>query len=341
MNKTYFETISAYGDQKLTSVTWLDGAYAGEKALFCGGRQIYPETAGEDLGFADDPPGIVDSPEGRRFVEQIGRPPVCVICGAGHVGIPVIKLAGLAGFEVTVVEDRPQFADQARSAGADRVLCDGFAKALAQIPGGRQVYFVVMTRGHRYDETCLTEILQKESAYVGMMASKGRVARMKKLLLEAGCEKEKIERIHMPIGLSIHARTPQEIGISVLAEMIEVKNGIDTTGAVYEPELVEQVLQKETKEPWMLATIIRRRGSTPREVGAKMLLTDAGRTVGSIGGGCMEAEVIRKGLRFLRSCQETGQQTVEIVTADLSNAEAEEEGMVCGGQVEVLLEVVN
>lgn len=340
MNKTYFEMLSAYGEQRLTSVTCLDGSHAGEKALFCGGRQIYPEAAGEELGFAEELSGIVDSPKGRLFVEQIGRPPVCVICGAGHVGIPVIKLAGLAGFEVTVVEDRPQFADQARSAGADHVLCDAFANALAQILGGQQVYFVVMTRGHRYDEECLGEILNKSYAYVGMMSSRGRAARMRQRLLERGFAPEVIDGVHMPIGLSIHARTPQEIGISILAEMIEVKNGMDT-GAVYEQELVESILQKETEEAWMLATIIRRRGSAPREVGAKMLLTDTGRTVGSIGGGCMEAEVIQKGLRFLRACQETGRKTVEIVTVDLSNAEAEEEGMVCGGQIEVLLEVVN
>ena len=157
---------------------------------------------------------------------------------------------------------------------------------------------------------------------------------MREHLLELGVEEAKTEALHTPIGLSIHAKTPEEIAISILAEMIEVKNR-DGIGASCDREILEQIAKKEEKEPWALATIIRRAGSAPRDVGTKMLIKADGMTVGSIGGGCMEAEVIQAARLFLGKSD-----AVKIVTADMSKADAENEGMVCGGQIEVLLEVV-
>ena len=193
---------------------------------------------------------------------------------------------------------------------------------------------MVMTRGHRYDKDCLIEILKKPYAYAGMMASRGRATRMREHLRELGVEEAKTEALHTPIGLSIHAKTPEEIAISILAEMIEVKNR-DGIGASCDREILEQIAKKEEKEPWALATIIRRAGSAPRDVGTKMLIKADGMTVGSIGGGCMEAEVIQAARLFLGKSD-----AVKIVTADMSKADAENAGMVCGGQIEVLLEVV-
>lgn len=347
MNRKYYEALNAYlkgnQEEEILSFTYLEGKRAGEKYL------AKASETGEELKAAEGAEiegiegrkgiqgmttGIKETPCGRVFAERICRASVCVICGAGHVGIPMIHLAAFAGFEVIVVEDRPQFADQARRAGAHRVICDSFIAALEKIPGGQQVFFVVMTRGHRYDQECLIEILKKPCAYAGMMASRGRAARMRKYLLEMGVEEAKIEALHTPIGLSIHAKTPEEIAISILAEMIEVKNR-DGIGASYDREILEQIAKKEEKEPWALATIIRRAGSAPRDVGTKMLIKTNGMTVGSIGGGCMEAEVIQAARLFLGKSD-----AVKIVTADMSRADAENEGMVCGGKIEVLLEVV-
>lgn len=330
MNQSYYENIKSYFEQeeeqnqKLWSVTCLEGACAGEKKLL-NGNDI-PEHFQT---------GVCKMGESMVFAEELWQAPVCVICGAGHVGIPMIRLASFAGFKVIVVEDRPSFADQARKAGADRVICGSFEKGLEEIEGGQQTYFVVMTRGHRYDEVCLTTILKKSYAYTGMMASRGRAARMRTLLLEQGFSQEKIEEIHTPIGLSIHAKTPEEIAISVIAQMIEVKNSSGTK-AFCDREILEAIIHKEGEEPWVLATIIRRAGSAPRDVGTKMLLTETGSTIGSIGGGCMEAEVIRSARLWLREKKAP----VKIIAADMSGVQAEDAGMVCGGRIEVLLEVI-
>lgn len=330
MNQSYYENIKSYFEQeeeqnqKLWSVTCLEGACAGEKKLLNGNDM--PEHLQT---------GVCKMGESMVFAEELWQAPVCVICGAGHVGIPMIRLASFAGFEVIVVEDRPSFADQARKAGADRVICGSFEKGLEEIEGGQQTYFVVMTRGHRYDEVCLKMILKKSYAYTGMMASRGRAARMRTLLLEQGFSQEKIEEIHTPIGLSIHAKTPEEIAISVIAQMIEVKNSSGAK-AFCDREILEAIIHKEGEEPWVLATIIRRAGSAPRDVGTKMLLTETGSTIGSVGGGCMEAEVIRSARLWLREKKAP----VKIITADMSGVQAEDAGMVCGGRIEVLLEVI-
>lgn len=330
MNQSYYENIKSYFEQeeeqnqKLWSVTCLEGTYAGEKKLL-NGNDI-PEHFQT---------GVCKMGESMVFAEEMRRSPVCVICGAGHVGIPMIRIASFAGFEVIVVEDRPSFADQARKAGADRVICGSFEKGMEEIEGGQQTYFVVMTRGHRYDEVCLTTILKKSYAYTGMMASRGRAARMRTLLLEQGFSQEKIEEIHTPIGLSIHAKTPEEIAISVIAQMIEVKNSSGAK-AFCDREILEAIIHKEGEEPWVLATIIRRAGSAPRDVGTKMLLTETGSTIGSVGGGCMEAEVIRLARLWLKEKKAP----VKIIAADMSGVQAEDAGMVCGGRIEVLLEVI-
>ena len=158
---------------------------------------------------------------------------------------------------------------------------------------------------------------------------------MRTLLLEQGFSQEKIEELHTPIGLSIHAKTPEEIAISVIAQMIEMKNS-SGGGAFWDREILEAIIHKEGGEPWVLATIIRRAGSAPRDVGTKMLMTETGSTIGSVGGGCMEAEVLRSARLRLREKKAP----VKIITADMSGVQAEDAGMVCGGRIEVLLEVI-
>ena len=115
----------------------------------------------------------------RIFRERIGRIPRLVICGGGHVSAAVTKLGKMLGFEVTVLEDRPKFADHVRKAGADNVICAPFKEGLAKIGGDSDTWFVIVTRGHRYDAECLEIIVEKQNAYIGMMGSKRRVAIVK------------------------------------------------------------------------------------------------------------------------------------------------------------------
>lgn len=279
--------------------------------------------------------GIYEIFQQKFFIEHLKRQAHLVICGGGHVSQQVVELAGKVGFHVTVLEDRPYFADRVRELGADQVLCDAFSQSLDRIPGSLDTYFLVVTRGHRYDRECLEKILNKRYAYVGMMASRGRSALLKKQMAEDGFDRQALDGIYTPVGLSIHAETPEEIAVSIVAELIQIKNQTRKT-AGYDPLLMEYLTgERESGQEKVLATIIARRGSAPRSVGTKMLVLGDGRIIGTIGGGCMESEVQHQCLRLLRENRESSR----MVRVDMTAAQAEDEGMVCGGTIDVFLEI--
>ena len=330
MNRFYEElkTALALPEGDIWSETVLDGEHAGEKRLSCGGGA--GEEGEQKVKFLHD-----TDAQTRIYRERIGRTPKMVICGAGHVSMPIIRMGKMLGFTVTVIEDRPKFADHAHAAGADQVLCEPFADGLSKIRGDSDSWFIIVTRGHRYDTECLEAILRKPYAYVGMMGSRRRVAIVKDQLEAKGVCREALDGVHTPIGLKIGAETPEEIAVSVMAEIIQVKNAGSGKGG-YSPELLNAVLNPDDSREKVLATIISRKGSAPRSVGTKMLIRADGTTVDTIGGGCIESEVIRKALLMMRAEDEG----FRLCTVDMTADAAEDEGMVCGGVVEVMLEKV-
>lgn len=320
----------------------IEGEHFGEKALFSKGEMIYETKKGsfcEELKkeiLEGHCHGLIQRGEQRVFCEVLGSEKKLVICGGGHVAIPIIKIGKMLEFHVTVIEDRPFYADHARKAKADVVLCDDFCNALGQITGNLDTYFVIVTRGHRYDQVCLEQILLKDNAYIGMIGSKVRVKQVKELLIEKGVNEEQLSKIYSPIGLKIGAETPEEIAVSIMAEIIQVKNQGRRSGG-YPKEIKKAILSEDTKEmPKVLATIVSRKGSAPREVGTKMIIYKDGTTVGTIGGGCVEADICR----FAHTQLLEDDKKSRLYTVDMTGRDAEEEGMVCGGIVEILLEVV-
>ena len=306
---------------------WSETVLAGEKRLSCG--------AGAGAEGEQKVKALHDTESQTRiYRERIGRTPKMIICGAGHVSMPIIRMGKRLGFMVTVIEDRPKFADHARAAGADQVLCEPFADGLSKIRGDSDSWFIIVTRGHRYDTECLEAILRKPYAYVGMMGSRRRVAIVKDQLEAKGVCRETLDGVHTPIGLKIGAETPEEIAVSVMAEIIQVKNAGSAKGG-YSPELLDAVLDSDDSREKVLATIISRKGSAPRSVGTKMLIRADGTTVDTIGGGCIESEVIQKALLMMRA-----EEGFRLCTVDMTADAAEDEGMVCGGVVEVMLEKV-
>ena len=339
MNRFYEElkTVLALPEGDIWSETVLAGEHAGEKRLSCGdGVGAEGEQKVKALHDTES--------QTRIYRERIGRTPKMIICGAGHVSMPIIRMGKRLGFMVTVIEDRPKFADHARAAGADQVLCEPFADGLSKIRGDSDSWFIIVTRGHRYDTECLEAILRKPYAYVGMMGSRRRVAIVKDQLEAKGVCREALDGVHTPIGLKIGAETPEEIAVSVMAEIIQVKNaGFGKDGKAercrtggYSTELLDAVLDPDDSREKVLATIISRKGSAPRSVGTKMLIRADGTTVDTIGGGCIESEVIRKALLMMRAEDEG----FRLCTVDMTADAAEDEGMVCGGVVEVMLEKV-
>ena len=271
------------------------------------------------------------------FREPLGHEKQLVVCGGGHVGIPLVKMGRLLGLPVTVVEDRPAFAESARAAGATRVVCAPFEAGLTEIPGDADTFFVIATRGHFYDMQCLEAISRKPHAYIGMIGSRRRVALVRQTLVnERGCDAAVIDSVRMPVGLDIGAETPEEIAVAILAQVIEVKNR-SGRNAAWPRELIAAVLDPEARQtPRVLASVVARRGSAPRGIGARMLVWPDGRIFDTIGGGVLENAVIQSA----RARLEAGERAPGLYTASLTADAAAREGMACGGEVTVLMETI-
>ena len=278
------------------------------------------------------------------LLESFGQRKHLVVCGAGHVSLSLIKMAKIVGFKVTVLEDRLVFTNMAREAGADEVICDSFDKGLQKVVSTGDTCFVIMTRGHRFDEMCLREIFKKEYCYIGMMGSKGRAINVKRDMEREGYDKELIDGLHAPIGIEIGAQTPAEIAVSVMGELISFLRSSDR--AI--DDGIESVIKcavDPTQENVgkVMCTIVSKRGATPRTVGTKMMVLETGRIVGTIGGGCAEADVITEARGMIQEARENGPESVEsrIVNVDLTGAQGfDEDAMHCGGIQDVLLEMI-
>lgn len=341
--KALFEAIQRTDTNRFNMVlTVLDGENIGEKVLTSDGTILWEsQEHGFFRGFQDeikalDDSGVIRLGGHEVFCDVLGNEKQIVICGGGHVSIPVITLGVMMGCEVTVLEDRPLFADNARRAGATKVICAPFEEGLEQVKGNADTYFVIVTRGHRYDQICLEKIARKEHAYIGMIGSRRRTTLVKQILAEKGIDKNVLDSVYTPIGLDIGAETPVEIAVAIMAEIIEVKNKKKRTCG-YTKEIMQAVLNPESgSESKVMATIVKRKGSAPQGVGIKMLVLRSGTCIGTIGGGCMEANIMQKALLMAAG---NGPEAV-ICKVDMTGADAEEEGMVCGGVVSVLLERV-
>ncbi|MEW6270320.1 MAG: XdhC family protein [Thermodesulfobacteriota bacterium] len=159
----------------------------------------------------------------RLLVEPLVAPPELVVVGAGHVGQALARLAPHAGFAVTVLDDRASWANPRRLPDARRIVVDDPRTALAGLAPHRARYVVLVTRGHRLDADCLRVALGLELAYLGMIGSRRRVARILERLAEDGFDAERLARVRAPIGLDVGAETPGEIAVAILAEMIDVR----------------------------------------------------------------------------------------------------------------------
>lgn len=329
----YLNAIAALPQLRgIRTAVMLDGPNRGNRIIFTDGLVLDaqpkdgPLTASLPL-LSLIPETCVLSLGGHQvFVEVLDSPPELVICGAGHVAQALIPMAKRLGFQVSVIEDREEFAQAAEDAGADPVYCMPFQEALSRIPGGENTYFVVLTREHLYDQKCLEQILPKEWAYVGVMGSKGRTELVRKRMAQKGFAQEKIDAVCAPIGLDIGAQTPEEIALSIMAQVIAYYRK-SQRGGCYSKELLEAGKTGEQ----ILATIVAKEGSAPRGLGTKLLVSREGQT-GTIGGGLLEFQVLQKAREMLASGEKTALAQLGL-TPDQT-----QDTMACGGLVTVLLE---
>ncbi len=270
------------------------------------------------------------------FAEPFYQKERMIIYGGGHVALPLVKFARIVGFYVIVIDDRSSFASSDRFPDADEVICAEFSRAIERIKPSKSDYHVIITRGHKHDTLCIRELMKyEESVYTGMIGSKRRTRIVLDQLADEGYNRERLFRICTPIGLSIGAVTTEEIGISVMAEIIqrkrlESKDNIAVDRSDGDDQVMECLAGMD--RPCCLATIMETEGSVPRKAGAKMIIYPDTTILGSVGGGCVEADIIRKGAAM------AGSNTYEIINVTLDDDVAMEEGMVCGGRVKILLE---
>ncbi|MFQ5662492.1 MAG: XdhC family protein [Terriglobia bacterium] len=157
------------------------------------------------------------------FIEPVLAQPVGYICGAGHVGQAVAKIASLAGFSTIIVDDRAQFANRERFPEASAIYADDYEKIFPQLDPNEFSYIVIATRGHKDDMRVLRWAAGTRARYVGLIGSKRKVMEIYKVLESEGIPRERLEGLHAPIGLEIGALAPEEIAVSIVAEMIAVR----------------------------------------------------------------------------------------------------------------------
>jgi xanthine dehydrogenase accessory factor len=207
---------------------------AGERLLYTDrglvGTLGSPELDAELLSRLPGRGHRVESVGGQDvFVELLEAPPLLVIAGAGHIARPLTRMASQCGFEVTVVDDRAVFADEKWFPEAHSVVCRPFAEVFSQLEVTPRTHIVLVTRGHKHDEDCLRAVLEKPWGYLGMIGSRRRTGAVFADLRAEGVPETILEKIHAPIGLDIGAETPEEIAVSILAELILTRRGASRT----------------------------------------------------------------------------------------------------------------
>ena len=266
--------------------------------------------------------------ENSRYIrENVSKKTRLVICGAGYVGEQVAVLGKILGFEVTIIDEREEYVKKAAANTSSLGICRNFGEALESILSDETTYFVIATRGHSRDIECLDKIMKKNYAYVGMMGSYKRCSRAKEEMKTRGYN---TDRLSAPIGLDIKAETPEEIAVSIIGEIISVKNSrLKAEMWTYITDRLKENRQNNTE--CVLATIISKSGSAPRSTGTRMLIGKDGINVGTIGGGYIESKVLEMADEMMsdngKSYHLGGYGTI---------AEDENEG--CGGKVEVFME---
>ena len=163
----------------------------------------------------------IDASDPDTFDEDFGRIDKAFIFGAGHVGLAIEPILRYVDFSTYVMDDRSEYANRERFPEAEEVVViKDYEHAFDDIKTDENSYIIIVTRGHMGDYEVLKDALAQPNAYIGMIGSRGKVASLRKMLLADGYSEEDFDRVHTPIGIDIKAETPEEIAISVVAEMI-------------------------------------------------------------------------------------------------------------------------
>lgn len=171
---------------------------------------------------------LVELADTQILFERIQQEPRLVICGAGHVGASLARLAALMGYRATLIDDRAEFVRRELfpDERIDLIAISSWTEAVREAVGdGRSVFVAVVTRGHSEDEQCMRAIIGSEADYIGLIGSKRRTNIVLGRLRENGADERKLESVRAPIGLDIGAVTPEEVALAIMAEIVAVRRG--------------------------------------------------------------------------------------------------------------------
>jgi len=203
-----------------------------EAEVWQAAREVMESERPRNLSFDlnNDPKydtGLVCGGTLEIFIEPILPPVELFIFGAGHVAAAVYRVARIVGFDVTVVDDRETYANRERFPEAEQVIADDFDKAMAHLTPRESSFIVIVTRGHRDDMRVLRWAVQTAAKYVGMIGSRRKTIGIFKQLQKEGLSEHLFDRVHAPIGLDIGAVTPEEIAVSIMAELIAKRHNVE------------------------------------------------------------------------------------------------------------------
>ena len=199
-----------------------------EASVWEAAKEVIKQETTRVLDF--DMTGREDTPEGlicggimQVLVEPILPQPVVFILGAGHIGFAVSSLAKFTGFKIVVVDDRPAYANAGKFPDADEIFVDDPAGKISKLNINKASYLVIACRGHLEDQNTLAEALKTEAGYIGMLGSRKKVKTVFSNLMELGISHESLKKVHAPIGIPIATDTPEEIAISIIAEIVDFR----------------------------------------------------------------------------------------------------------------------
>jgi xanthine dehydrogenase accessory factor len=205
---------------------------SGEKVgSLLGGAELEKRILGEgeEVLREKKPKVLVLSSENRKMeilLEPVFSEPTVYVFGGGHVSEQVAPLAKKVHFKVVIIDDREIFANRERFPEADEVIVSEFEKCFDRLNIDDSSYIVIVTRGHLYDGIVLEQAVKTNACYIGMIGSKKKIKTLYQNLMKKGISKEALKRVHAPIGLDINSETPEEIAVSIVAQLIKVRGSI-------------------------------------------------------------------------------------------------------------------
>lgn len=275
---------------------------------------------------------LIRCAEGTFFHVRLQRKDRLILLGAGHVARAVAQLLSGLDFEYYLCDPREDWTDPHYFPNVKEIFNMPYTAFFEIWKSEPHDYYLILTPGHRDDTECALRALQNHPYYVGMIGSRAKVCQVKERLISAGITEKQMQKLHAPVGLPIGGQTPAEIAVSIAAELIQQRH---QTEAYFMDQSVYETLQQGISLPFALVSIVEKRGSTPRDVGACMLVSkDGSLLAGTIGGGAEERAAQDHAQWMMEN-----QRSFSLQYYNLSHAAAADLGMICGGQHHVFFEV--